>query len=51
MSEAPERQTKLSAPNRARAEAPGLLPRRWASTTGKKMCGIAVTAPGSRSRE
>ncbi len=37
-------------PKRARAEASGQLLRRWASTTRRKMCSTAVTAPGSRSR-
>jgi len=42
---------KLTAPRRARADAPGLLCRRWVSTTRRKMCSTALTAAGSRSRK
>ena len=46
MSDAPKRWTKLTAPKRACAEAPGLLRRSWASITRRRMCSTAVTAFG-----
>jgi len=49
-SDAPNRWTRLTAPNRAPGAASGLVCRRWRSITRRKICSTALSARGSRSR-